>query len=182
MTTRQIGVREAVLQTAGMWIRAPRADELGELQAIELAAGVLFRDVGMPEIADAAPPLVEELERAAAVLVAVDDGDRPIGYARVELVDGHAHLEQLSVHPDHGRQGIGTALLDAVATWARARGDSEVTLTTFRDVPFNAPLYARRGYEIVPVADRGPGLVEQMRVEAEHGLDPATRVAMRRLL
>ena len=76
----------------------------------------------------------------------------------VELVDGHAHLEQISVLPEHGGQGIGTQLLDAVAGWATGQGHAEVTLTTFRDVPFNAPLYAKRGYEVVPEArvDRRP--------------------------
>ena len=71
----------------------------------------------------------------------------------VELVDGHAHLGQISVLPEHGGQGVGTQLLDAVAGWAQGQGHAEITLTTFRDVPFNAPLYGKRGYEVVPDSD-----------------------------
>lgn len=136
----------------------------------------------MPEIAADAPPPIDELADAPLLLVAVDGGGEPMAYARVELVDGHAHLEQLSVVPAAERRGVGTALLDAVAAWARARGDEQVTLTTFRDVPFNAPFYARRGFELVPDGERGDGLVAVMAAEAEHGLDPTARVAMRRLV
>jgi len=98
----------------------------------------------------------------------------------VELVDGHAHLEQLSVVPEAGQQGIGTALIDAVVAWAGARGDVEVTLTTFRDVPFNAPLYAKRGFETVAEADWTDGVRALVAREEADGLDITTRVVMRR--
>jgi GNAT superfamily N-acetyltransferase len=163
-------------------IRPARAEDLPRLQEVERLAGAMFRDVGMPEIADDVPPSIEELAAAAAVFVAVDHDDQPVGYARIEVVDGHAHLEQLSVIPEHGGRGVGTALLDAVAAWAADRGDEEITLTTFRHVAFNAPLYARRGYVELTDDERGPELVALMATEAEHGLDPADRVAMRRLL
>ncbi len=165
-----------------MDIRVARPDDLPRLQDVELLAGAMFRDVGLPEIADDDPPSLDDLAGAAAVLVAVDDRDVAVGYARIEVVDGHAHLEQLSVVPDHGGQGVGTALLDAVAAWARERGDAEITLTTFRNVAFNAPLYAKRGYDEVADLDRAPGLVALMVAEAAHGLDPTQRVAMRRRL
>jgi GNAT superfamily N-acetyltransferase len=118
------------------------------------------------------------------VFVATADGtdDDLLGYAMVELVDDHAHLEPLSVLPEHGRKGIGTQLLDAVAEWARNQGHGEVTLTTFRDLPFNAPLYARRGYEVVPEDEWTDALRELVAHEATLGLDPSARVVMRRPL
>lgn len=161
-----------------MILRAARPDDLVHLQDVENRAGVLFIDAGLPEIAGHPPPTIEELTDAAALFV-VADGDARLGYAWVEIVDGHGHLEQLSVVPEHGRRGIGTRLLDEVAAWARARGDTEVTLTTFRHVAFNAPMYERRGYVVIPDDERTPGLVELMGEEASHFLDPATRVAMR---
>ncbi len=103
-------------------IRTATEADLPVLQDIEVAAGALFRAAGMPEIANHPPPALPELADAEALLVAVDDADHPLGYAWVELVDGHAHLEQLSVHPDHGRRGVGTALLAAVVDWARGAG------------------------------------------------------------
>jgi len=100
----------------------------------------------------------------------------------VELVDDHAHLEQLSVLPDHGGRGVGTRLLDAVADWAGAQGHPEVTLTTFRDVAFNAPLYAKRGFAVVPEDRWSDALRARVAHEATLGLDPDLRVVMSRPL
>ncbi len=152
------------------------------LQSIERRAGELFREVGMPEIADDQPPSADHLASGAALYVATDDADHPVGYALVELVDGHAHLEQLSVVPEHGRQGVGEALLQAVADWARARGDDEITLTTFRDVAFNAPFYAKHGFTPVDDGDLTDGLRTVVAKEAAAGLDTTARVVMSRAI
>lgn len=166
----------------GVRVRTAGEADWGALRDIEVRAGELFRDLGMDEIADDDPPAAAELAAAATVLVAVAPDGAAVGYAWIELVDGHAHLEQLSVVPEHGGRGVGTALLDAVASWAVARGDTEVTLTTFRDVPFNAPLYARRGYVSVPEAEWTAEVRALVELEADHGLDPSTRTVMRRRL
>ena len=160
-------------------IRAARPSDYRKLSDIERRAGELFREVGLPEIADHEPFDADELASAVVLFVATGPDEEPIGYAMVELVDGHAHLGQMSVLPEHGRQGIGTRLLDAVAGWATGQGHTEVTLTTFRDVPFNAPLYEKRGYTIVPETDWTDALRDLVAHEAELGLDPTTRVVMR---
>jgi GNAT superfamily N-acetyltransferase len=168
-----------------MLIRAARPSDYRKLPDIERQAGELFREAGLPEIADHDPFDADELASAVVLFVATADGDEddePVGYAMVELVDGHAHLEQLSVLPDHGGQGIGTQLLTAVAQWAKGQEHAEVTLTTFRDVPFNAPLYAKRGYEIIPEAEWTDALRDLVAHEATLGLDPAQRVVMRQRL
>lgn len=163
-------------------IRAARPTDYRKLSDIERRAGELFRDAGLPEIADHEPYDADELASAVTLFVATNDEDEPIGYAMVELVDQHAHLGQMSVLPEHGRQGIGTQLLDAVAGWAKGRGHAEVTLTTFRDVPFNAPLYEKRGYEVVPETEWTDALRDLVAREAKLGLDPSARVVMRRAL
>lgn len=162
-----------------MHIRPATPADLAELGGIEVAAGELFRQIGMDAIADHPPPDVDELAAAPGVFVAEVD-DTVVGYARIELVDGHTHLEQLSVLPAHGGKGVGTALMDAVCDWARARGDDAVTLTTFRSVAFNAPLYAKRGFAEVAEDDWSPGIRALIEAEAAHGLDPADRVVMQR--
>jgi GNAT superfamily N-acetyltransferase len=166
-----------------MGVRAPRPEELPLLSAIGEAAGRRFADVGRPEVADDPPFDVEELEawRAAGrAWVATDAEDRPVGFAVVDLVDGCAHLEEVSVDPDHAGEGHGAALLAAVEAWARGEGLPAVTLTTFVDVPFNRPWYERRGYRVLAEEEWTPGLVARRADEAEAGLDPARRVVMRK--
>jgi hypothetical protein len=56
-----------------------------------------------------------------------------------------------------------------------------MTLTTFRDVPWNAPFYARRGF--AEVLDPSPGLAAVRDRERSLGLDAAgPRIVMRRTL
>lgn len=128
---------------------------------------------------------LDELERALAaglLWVARDAAGEPVGFALVELLDGEPHLEEIDVDPAHGRRGLGRALLDAVLAWARSGGHRGVTLTTFRDVAWNAPWYARAGFRELAPGEIGPGLATTMRGETARGLDPARRVAMRREL
>ena len=163
-------------------IRAARPPDYQKLPDIERRAGELFREAGMPDVADHDPYDPDDLASAAALFIATDEDDEPIGYAMVDILDGHAHLDQISVVPEHGRQGIGTQLLDAAVGWATGQGYTELTLTTFRDLPFNAPLYAGRGFEVVPEAAWTPAIKDLVEREAEMGLDPTLRVVMRRPL
>jgi GNAT superfamily N-acetyltransferase len=104
----------------------------------------------------------------------VDSADRPVAYLVAEPVDGALHVEQVSVHPAHARSGIGRALLDEVG----AAGP--LTLTTFADVPWNAPYYARLGFRVLPESEWTPGLRAIRAREAAIGLDRWPRVCMRR--
>lgn len=165
-----------------MRIRPATPADLDALPDIEVRAGELFVEVGMPEIAAHPPPEVAELATAEAILVAVDgEGDgAPIGYASVEVVDGGTYLDQLSVPPELGRRGVGSALLEAVVGWAEQRGHTTVTLTTFRHVPFNGPFYEARGFVHIPEAEWTDTEREIIAGQAAMGMDPATRTVMRR--
>ncbi|MEU1319034.1 GNAT family N-acetyltransferase [Streptomyces tibetensis] len=168
-----------------MRIRLATRAELPALQAIERAAGSPFRELGMPEIADDEPPALDVLERyrrAGRCWIAVDEGDEgdlPAAYLLAEPVDGALHIEQVSVHPRAARRGVGRALLAHAADRAREEGLTALTLTTFTDVPWNAPYYARLGFWPLPEADLTPGLRAIRAEEAAHGLDRWPRVCMR---
>jgi GNAT superfamily N-acetyltransferase len=166
-----------------MTIRPLAPDELTAVQQIETAAGRPFAEIGMHEIADDAPPDRARLSTYQAEgrgWVLVDDADVPIGFVLVDLVDGAAHIEQVSIHPDHARRGLGRLLIDHVAGWARERGLSGLSLTTFIDVAWNGPYYERLGFVAVPPADQGPQLRAIREHEAAIGLDRWPRIAMRR--
>jgi GNAT superfamily N-acetyltransferase len=107
------------------------------------------------------------------------DGGRRGRSPAVDVVDECAHIEQVSVRPDHAGQGIGRALIDHVGAWASGQGLRALTLTTFRAVPWNAPYYERLGFT-EPPGGPAPGLAAIMAAETAAGLDPATRVCMRR--
>ncbi|MFJ8184562.1 GNAT family N-acetyltransferase [Streptomyces sp. NPDC096105] len=166
-----------------MRIRPAAPGDLPALQDIERAAGAPFRGLGMPEIADDAPPALDVLERyrtAGRCWVAAGEGDgRPVAYLIAEPVDGALHVEQVSVHPDAARRGVGRALLAHAARRAREEGLTALTLATFTDVPWNAPYYARLGFR--PLCEPGltPGLRRIRTEEAAHGLDRWPRVCMR---
>jgi GNAT superfamily N-acetyltransferase len=164
-------------------IRTPRREELYALVAIEHEAGALFKTIGMPEIAYDDPGTVPELEPFRAggrAWVAVDADDRPIAYLISAVVDDCAHVEQVSVAPAHARRRLGAALIDHLVGVAAVEGRPAVTLTTFRDVPWNAPYYERLGFRVIAPADQGPELAALVAEEAERIPGHAPRVAMRR--
>ncbi len=163
-------------------IRPARPADGPTLQAIERLAGEAFRAAGMPDIADDAPDSLDALAEYASdgrSWVAVDSFDTPIGYLLVDLVDECAHIEQVSVLPDHQGSGVGRALIDHVQAWARRQSLAGVTLTTFRDIPWNAPLYRHLGFRELGDHEIGPELREVLAEEAADGLDPTLRVCMR---
>jgi ribosomal protein S18 acetylase RimI-like enzyme len=162
-------------------IRRARHDELERLIEIEIEAGAAFADIGMPEIARDDPGSPESLAPyvdAGHAWVAVDADDRAVAYLISSVVDGCAFVEQVSVAPAHARRGLGSALIDHL----QGRARTEVLLTTFRDVPWNAPYYRRLGFEVVDPHDGRPELAAL--VERENARIPgdAPRVAMSRPL
>jgi hypothetical protein len=54
-----------------------------------------------------------------------------------------------------------------------------LTLTTFHDVPWNAPFYSRVGFEVLSASDFDERLSALLRKEVEEGFAEGTRCAMR---
>ena len=166
-------------------IRAARLDELGLLIEIERAAGAPFRSLGMDAVADDDPGSIGQLTPYAEdgrAFVAVDSTDRPLGYLLLDVVDAAAHIEQVSVHPDHARRRIGRALIERAETWARDRGLPALTLTTYVEVPWNGPYYERLGFHYLTADEETPGLRSIREHERQSGLDAWSRACMKRRL
>lgn len=161
-------------------VRAARLSDIDLMQEIERAAGSLFAGIGMDDVA-AHPPLEHNVLAAyvrnrRAWVAEIDR--QPRGYAIADVVDGCGHLEQVSVDPQYGRRGLGRALIQAVADWARAEGLPALTLLTFRDVPWNGPYYASLGFQEIPGTELAPELRAVRNHECDLGLDPTARIAM----
>ena len=107
------------------------------------------------------------------------DGDAPVGFAQVEmLADDLPHLNEVDVHPAHGRRGLGTRLVRAVCNWVEGAGHDQITLTTFRQIPWNMPWYTRLGFVELPAGRWRDELRRLVAAETARGLDPVQRVAM----
>lgn len=162
-------------------IRLAREEDAAHLPAIELAAGELFRTV--EGLAGVAGTHAIPAERQAALirkghsLVAETDG-RLVGFISTEPFRRELHIREFSVHPDMQRQGVGSVLLRALGIDARNGGFAALTLTTFADVPWNAPFYARHGFETIADLDAHPRLKADIEQEVAHGLPRDRRVAM----
>ncbi|MDA1215630.1 MAG: GNAT family N-acetyltransferase [Chloroflexi bacterium] len=123
-----------------------------------------------------------EAQKNGHLWVAVDENDAPVGLALVHTVDMAAHLEEMDVLPLHGRKGLGAASLEAVCSWAKGNGYLAVTLSTFRDVPWNKPFYEKHGFRAVEPNDLSPALLRVVDLEHKRGLSTDLRVIMRRVL
>lgn len=147
--------------------------DLPRLVEVNTAAGELFAEHGilLPEDNPS-----DELLAADHVLVAV--APHPVGFAILNKLDEHAHLAELAVHPDYGRRGIGGKLLSRSCDWAKEQGYRAITLTTFVDIPWNAPWYAARGFTQLAEEEWGPGLREVWEAERAAGIVVAPRIAM----
>ena len=171
----------------GYSIRLAVPEDTVFLTSVEKQAGALFKtclvETGLT--AAAFDHVVSSDDLAAAqqmgrLWVAVSPGGDRVGFALVIDVGGTAHLEELDVLPEHGRRGVGSRLLETVCAWAREAGYPRVTLSTFRDVPWNAPFYVRRGFRVVDPRDVSEQHVQLVRAEKARGLRIDLRVIMER--
>lgn len=158
-------------------IRVAEARDFPRIQEIEVAAGELFREVGMPEIAEHPPPEEEFLKAVVDRTWCAEMDGTVVGYLVAMPLDGSAHITQVSVDPRWRGLRVGARLINHLEGWAREQGLGALTLTTFRHVPWNGPYYKRLGFR--PTAAVG-GLADVVARERAMGLDPALRLCMRR--
>jgi predicted N-acetyltransferase YhbS len=155
--------------------RPARPDEIETIRALERASAQRFVGLMDALAADEPSPAGVLAIRIAdgGLIVAVED-EAVVGFAMFRRVEARSYVEQLDVLPAFAGRGIGAALLDAVA--ARAAGLDGLSLSTFRDVPWNAPYYRRLGF--VEVAALTPGMADIREEHIRRGLDEDSRVFM----
>jgi GNAT superfamily N-acetyltransferase len=166
-------------------VRPARQRDLAQLAALEDSGLAMFEEVLGDLSGDAlASPAVSGHDRAAEPGFILVAGDPAVGFAHVRDLESHAHLDQISVHPEHARRGVGAALLEAAAERATVKGHGAITLTTYADIAWNAPFYARHGF--VEVGDDEPRTATQLAIsstEERLGLERhGRRIWMRRVL
>lgn len=149
---------------------------------MQVAAGALFRDLGMDLVADGPTPDIagfDEAQRAGRLLVSTaNESGIVVGFVLTRPLDGALHVDQVTVAHGWGGQGIGRSLMQAAEMLAVREGFARMSLTTFREVPFNGPFYASLGWTPLGDAQLTPGLATERKQEMAAGLDRWPRCAM----
>ena len=162
-------------------IRLARENELDRLNTIEEAASKLFANTKFALEIDQETLSIDLLRKQQAkdlVWVAVGDRDNPVGFALVMVMGDLIHLHELSVVPEHGRKGLGTGLIETVIQFSKSSGFTGVTLSTFRDIPWNAPFYKKLGFRAMKEEEIGINLQNIRTEEAQNGLPISERILM----
>jgi GNAT superfamily N-acetyltransferase len=170
-------------------IRRSSAHELGHLADVELDGDRRYGGYdgvppGFNDVTSAS--VLEQAQGLDRLWVAVDRGAGPqsesgiVGFALADLIDGVAHLAQVSVRLEYQGGGVGRRLIEAVADWARQERFESVTLCTFADVAWNRPLYEHLGFCVLAEEQWTPGLRAVFESDGDLGLDLGRRVVMRR--
>lgn len=162
-------------------IRLAKPADVPLLPAVEASAATLFAGTAMAPFTQG-PTTPDDALRAGmaagSLWVAADAANGPQGFLLAAAEDTWLHILELSVARPAQRQGLGAALLHAAIAAAPALGCRQLSLTTDRWLPWNAPFYARHGFAIVPPAGLPDWLAAMPAREAASGLDPARRCIM----
>jgi GNAT superfamily N-acetyltransferase len=166
---------------SGYKIRSARAEELPLLARIERSAAVLFLDTPYTFLANDEPlslDFVQQRFQAGQVWVAVDKQNVVVGFAITQEVDDTIYLQEMDVDPAHGRRGLGAALVETVCAWAQLQGHKAISLSTFRDLPWNAPFYTKLGFRILDESELSISFQQIRQQEQTDGLPIVDRIIM----
>ena len=105
-------------------------------------------------------------------------GEAMAGFLVAEPFSRELHIWEMDVAPAYQRRGIGAGLVRAAIIDARNTGFRALTLTTFRDLAWNGPFYARLGFEELTAIDAHPRLAGELANEVDDGLPADRRCAM----
>lgn len=164
-------------------IRAATGSDASSLPDVERSATELFRTVpALAWIADddvLSPEVHLRFIAAGTAWVAVDDTGKVRGFLSAEQFGQVLHIWELAVHRDCQGRGYGRALVSHAIAHARRQRLSAVTLTTFRDLPWNGPFYGRLGFDAIESSALDERLTAVLEHEREIGLPVHLRCAMR---
>ncbi len=166
-------------------LRLARAEDAGAFHTVEEDAADLLRQEpslqGIPVPPSTSAADYHILIGKGHCLSATLNG-QVIGFAAARPVGRELHLDEISVSRSHQGKGIGAALLEALAVDAGNSGFRAITLNTYRDIPWNAPFYARHGFVEVENFEGRPHLAESLEGAVALGMPRERRCAMIRFL
>lgn len=144
-------------------LRRATEQDLSALNAIEISAASVFERI--PELADlktfhSSPEQIQKWFSNGRIYVAEDLG-KVVGFVAAVPMDTAIYIAEISTVVESQGKGVGSALFGAVTKWAReesvlAKSKPRISLTTYREVPWNAPWYRKLGFKEVDAATIGP--------------------------
>jgi GNAT superfamily N-acetyltransferase len=171
--------------TAEFIIRSAQSWDIPMLEYVERSAAEIFRTANLDFLADGDtvdPKALAAMAQANHLWIAANRFDQPIGFVGGEYLNGNFHIVEISVAKEFQGKGVGTALMTAMVQQVSREGYKSVTLTTYKDLPWNGPWYSRMGFFEVNAQDMGREYLDILGSEAEHGLDLRSRCVMRKIL
>ncbi|OAG74487.1 Acetyltransferase (GNAT) family protein [Gluconobacter japonicus] len=171
------------VQKQSFQIRDARLKEVEQLQTIEISAAQSFRSVPALNWIAASDAMSADTHRRSirtgTCWVAVNTVDTPVGFLTAFVDRNDVHILEMSVASPWQRCGIGKALLQHLTQWALREKLTCITLTTFQEVPWNAPFYSKMGFVILLNKDLDQRLVSVLDREHDQGFPKGSRCAMR---
>jgi GNAT superfamily N-acetyltransferase len=160
-------------------VRAATVGDLAVLPEIERQAhSIIYGMAGLGAVAEL-PPATPERLRHGPCWVALDRNPRVVGFVLAGRLDNNALIETLAILPEFGGSGLGRALVSAAIDWAKERDAAAMLVAAYRDMPWDAPFYARLGFSEVPRRQWSHEMHRLGREAAAAGHDPARRLWMR---
>jgi GNAT superfamily N-acetyltransferase len=179
------GIGENDLHQVMRFRKAGRADAV-IFPELEQSAGLLFRaDREIAWLADADNVPAERYREIIAEgwsWIAEDERAQPVAFVAATLESDELHIWEFGVRVEYQRRGIGRGLLQRLVAEATAAKIPAMTLTTFRDLPWNAPFYRSMGFELLNSGQLSPRLAGLLSKEVSMGLPATRRCAMRRTI
>lgn len=163
-------------------IRKARQADAEILPFVEQSAGKAF--LVLPDLAWIADDTVTSADchrewiAGGTVWVAVDEGDNAVGFLSAEWFGLRLHIWGLAVRHDLQGRGLGRGLVECAIREARSRGAEELSLTTFRNVPWNRPFYEKLGFRTLDADSVPRDLQDVLDHEVECGIPGEARCAM----
>lgn len=162
-------------------IRPAFESEIDAIQDLERASSRRFLGV-MDALAGDDPTsasvLADRIATDGLLTATLDEG--LAAFVMFRPLEDSLYIEQVDVAPAFEGRRIGAALIDAVAERAAMTGRARLTLSTFREVPWNAPYYRRLGFADIADETLSPALQTVRREHVARGLDERARLFMQR--
>lgn len=134
-------------------LRNTTTADIPTLQTLEALAAQRF--LAIPELAILAHSEVTDSQLHEQCIIQrlswlVEDARGSVlGFCYAQELADSLYLAEISSHPAARGMGVGHMLVAHTRKIAADRGLPGVTLTTYRDIPWNAPWYQRQGFIVL---------------------------------